>query len=137
MKKFVTLCLLSVAVISWITPTAQALAPFKKAFQQKYVDDGDDALKAAFKKASCNTCHVKGKKKDERNTYGDELAKLIEGDAQSRIKAAGKNGAEARKAETQKILAELDKALDEVAKKDAVDGTYGERIKAGKLPVDP
>ena len=137
MKKFVTLCLLSVAVITWIAPTAQALAPFKKAFQKKYVDEAGDDFKGAFKKASCNTCHVKGKKKDERNAYGDELAKLIDGDAQALNKAACKNGAEARKSETEKILAELDKAFDEVAKKDAVDGTYGERIKAGKLPVDP
>ena len=138
MKKLITLCMVCAMVTSWMAPSARALAPFKKAFQEKYVDGSDnEALKEAFKKASCNTCHLKGKKKEERNPYGEELAKLIEGDANARIKAAGKNGQDARKAETEKILAELDKAFDEVAKKEAPEGgTFGERIAAGKLPVD-
>jgi hypothetical protein len=138
MKKFVSICVLCALAVGGMAPSAKALAPFKKAFQEKYVDGSDsDDLKAAFKKASCNTCHVKGKKKDERNPYGEELAKLIEGDANQRIKDAGENGDEARKAETDKILAELDKAFDAAAKLESPAGeTYGARISAGSLPVE-
>lgn len=138
MKKLVTVCLLATALVAWLAPTAQALAPFKKAFEEKYVDkSSSEDFKGAFKKESCNTCHVKGKKKEERNAYGDELEKLIEGNANERIREARKNGKEAGDAETAKILEELNKAFDEVAKMKAKDGgTYGERIEAGKLPVD-
>ena len=119
-------------------PPAQALTQFKKAFQEKYVDGSDsDDFKDAFKKASCNTCHLKGKKKEERNPYGDELAKLIEGDANQRIKTAGEIDDAARKAETEKILEELQKAFDEVAKQESPTGeTFGDRIAAGELPID-
>ena len=118
---------------------AQALAPFKKAFQAKYISDSDnDDLKAAFKKASCNTCHIKGKKKTERNAYSMQLEKLIEGNAKERIKEAGEISSDAKKAETATVLAELDKAFDEIAKMDSGDETtYGARIASGELPVDP
>lgn len=138
MKKLVSLCIIASLVVGALSPRVQALAPFKKEFQKKYVDKIDNAdLKAAFKKASCNTCHVKGEKKDQRNDYGDELAKLIEGDANMRIKAAGKVSPDARKAEQAKVLKELEKAFDEVGKmkpKDS-DTTYEEKIKSGELPV--
>ena len=136
MKRIVTLSILCLAVLSWLVPSAHALAPFKKAFQEKYVDKSShQELKDAFKTASCNTCHVKDQKKDVRNAYGDELAKLIEGDANKRMKEAGKNGDEARKAEEMKILQELEKAFEEVAKLKSKSGqTYGELIEAGQLP---
>jgi hypothetical protein len=136
MKKLVFLCVLSALAVSGATSRAVALTQFKKAFQEKYVDVSSSAeLKEAFKKANCNTCHIKGAKtKDERNAYGQELAKLIEGDANKRIKDAGETG---RKAETEKILAELQKAFEEVANIKTESGeTYGDRIKAGKLPVE-
>ncbi len=137
MKKLATLCVLCLTVLGWMSPAAQALAPFKKAFQEKYVDKSDsEELKAAFKKVSCNTCHVKGKKKEARNEYGEELAKLIEGDANARINEAGKESPEAKKAETEKVVTELEKAFDEVAKmKNASGQVYGELIKSGQLPV--
>ena len=121
----------------WWSP-AQAIAPFKKAFQVKYIDKSDsEELKEKFKKASCNTCHVKAKKKDVRNPYGAELSKLIEGDANARIKEAGEAGKDAREAETAKILKELDKAFDEVAKKESKSKVkYGDLIQQGKLPVE-
>jgi hypothetical protein len=139
MKKFVSLFLIAVALVIGATPSAQALAPFKKAFQEKYVDGSDsEELKAAFKKESCNTCHLKGKKKEERNAYGDELEKLIEGNADERIKAARKaHGDAGVEEETAKILEELKKAFEEVAKKEDKNGEkYGDRIAAGKLPID-
>ena len=137
MKRFVLVCITCAALVAVISPNAQAIAPFKKAFQQKYVDPSEnEAFKETFKKASCNSCHVKGEKKTVRNSYGEELSKLIEGDANARIKAAGKEGGSAgRKAETEKVLKELDKAFDEVAKKKTEGGqTYGEMFKNGELP---
>ena len=132
MKRFVVLGLITMVGGTWLAPSAQALAPFKKAFQEKYVDKStSEEFKTAFQGASCNVCHVKDKKKTERNDYGNALAELIEGDANKRIKEAGnKDG------ETKKILEELDKAFDEVAKKKSPGGeTYGDLIGAGKLPV--
>jgi len=138
MKRFVLICIACSALIAFASPNAKAIAPFKKAFQQTYVDPSDnEAFKEAFKKASCNTCHVKGEKKTVRNTYGEELSKLIEGDANDRIKDAGKEGGAAgRKAETEKVLKELHKAFEEVAKKKTEGGqTYGEMFKNGELPT--
>ena len=63
---------------------------------------------AAFKKALCNVCHVQGKPKTENNVYGQELAKLIEGSANDRMKAATAKGDAAKEAETKKLLAELE-----------------------------
>ena len=138
MKRIVLFSLVCLLLSSFTLPQACALAPFKKAFQEKYVDKSEhETLKASFKKASCNTCHIKGEGKEERNDYGDELAKLIEGDANQRIKSAREVGDDARKAETEKILKELDKAFDEVAKKESKSKIkYGELLKAGKLPVE-
>ena len=74
----------------------------------------------------------KGEKKDKRNAYGQELAKLIEGNAKERIKKAGAG----KKAETERVLEELSKAFDKVEKiKAKSGGTYGDLLKEGKLPV--
>ncbi|MDG2385260.1 MAG: hypothetical protein P8N76_26560 [Pirellulaceae bacterium] len=137
MKRFLLVCIACAATVTLISPNANAIAPFKKAFQKKYVTPSDnESFKDSFKKASCNTCHVKGEKKTVRNSYGDELAKLIDGDANARIKAAGKEGGSAaRKSETEKVLQELDKAFDEVAKKKSKSGeAYGDHLKKGELP---
>jgi hypothetical protein len=134
MKKLVTLCLLGVLSTAWFAPSAPAMTQFRTAFKKKYVDNGPSGLKEAYNKASCLLCHAKGTDKTQRNAYGEELSKLIEGDAQQRMKDAGPK----RKEELEKILAELDKAFTEVAKMKSPTGdTYGERIGAGQLPVDP
>ncbi|MCR9119481.1 MAG: hypothetical protein NXI22_21320, partial [bacterium] len=78
-----------------------------------------------------NTCHVKGAKKNVRNAYGEELAKLIEGNAAQRIKAPGAN----KNAIKAAINKEADKAMKKVETMDAPGGgTYGDLFKAGKLP---
>jgi hypothetical protein len=133
MKKLVTLCMLCALSIAWIAPSAHALTQFRVAFKKKYVDNGASELQAAFKKASCNTCHLKGVNKDDRNPYGEELAKLVEGSANQRMKDAGSK----KKEVLDKILEELDKAFSEVANKKSPTGeTYGERIGAGQLPFE-
>ena len=138
MKKLILVGAACLFSLSLALPDAQALAPFKKAFQEKYVDKSEnEQLKESFKKASCNTCHIKGEAKEKRNAYADELSKLIEGDANQRIKEARKAGDDAGKAETEKVLKELDKAFDEVAKKESKNKIkYGELLKQGQLPID-
>ena len=67
----------------------------------------------------------------------EELAKVVEGNANQRIKDARKEGGSAAsKKETEKILKELEKAFEEAAKKKAKNGqTYGDIIKSGQLPA--
>ena len=99
-------------VLSCATNTCSALSPFKKAFDEKCIkSSGNDALKAAFKSASCNTCHVKGKKKDWLNGYGVQLAKIISGNAKDRLAMAKAVSSDAQKSENEKLLQELKKAF--------------------------
>jgi cytochrome c553 len=90
--------------------SAEARPGYLKAFMAKY-----DGLAAAAKKAKCGVCHpVKSKKM--RNDYGAALGKLT-----------GKN---------QKDAAKIAEALGKNEKgKSATEGkTFGDLIKAGKLP---
>jgi hypothetical protein len=125
-----------IAAVSFAGSTTFAIAPFKKAFDTKYVKkSGDKDFQAAFKKAGCYTCHVKGKKKNVLNAYGLELAKLIEGSAKDRIDAARKKGSDGKKAEGAKLLKELEAALKKVEATKAPSGkTYGELFKSHGLP---
>ncbi len=138
MRYCVLLSLACFLSVSFAAPSVFGLAPFKKAFQEKYIDKSDnEELQAKFKKAGCNTCHIKGESKKKRNSYGEELAKLIDGDANARIKEAGQAGKEARKAETEIILKELDKAFETVANKESKSKVkYGDFLKQGKLPTE-
>jgi len=96
----------------FVAPSANAIAPFKKAFEKQYVSSSDnDEFKAAFKKGSCNVCHVKGQKKDWLNPYGLALAKTIPGSAKERLAQAKSAGSEARKAENKALLEDLKKAF--------------------------
>src|SRR5690606_38228511 len=88
--------------IALVSPV-QALPQFRKAFQDKYVDPSPNAeLKAAFRKGGCWVCHIKGEEKTVHNRYGKGLEKLIEGNAQERVKAASASGLAARNAELEK-----------------------------------
>ena len=133
------LLLLGVVVtLSYWASQAHALPPFKKAFQEKYIDNStSDDLKAAFKKESCNTCHVKGKEKTVRNDYGKALAKFTGGSVLKDSKAAKASGGDAAAKEVMdKALKALDEGFDKVADEKSPSGkTYGELIKDGKLPA--
>ncbi|MDP7019951.1 MAG: hypothetical protein QGG36_29405, partial [Pirellulaceae bacterium] len=106
-------------------------------FDEKYVkNSGNDDFKAAYKKASCNVCHVKGKKKDWVNAYGLELAELIPGNAKQRLADAKKKGTEERAAENEKLVKELLAAFGKVAEKKSPGGkTYAEMFKSHELPT--
>ncbi|MCE9546546.1 MAG: hypothetical protein K8T25_13650 [Planctomycetia bacterium] len=136
MKKLCVMLVGSAVILGLTGGAAEALPPFKKAFEEKYVKPANnEAFSEAFKAEGCNVCHVKGKKKDIRNAYGEALAKLIEGDAKHRLDEAGKESDDAKAAEMKKILGELDAAFTKVEAEKAPDGeTFGAKIKAGKLP---
>ena len=137
MKKFgITLIAAAVLAVSFASP-ASALPEFKKAFQEKYTDQEDnEEFFTLVKKAGCNVCHVKGESKDARNPYGDELAKLIEGDAGKRKKEVKEAPKEKKDEVKAAILAELEAAWDTAADKENAEGVkFGDLIKDHKLPV--
>ncbi len=119
------------AMVSLKTDSAQAYPQFAKGFQKKYIGDestgAQKSLAVAFKAAQkCNTCHDPNKRTPEgkkskkfRNAYGNALHKFL-------TKKDKKDAA--------KILASLEKV--EGLKANGASQTFGELIKAGKLPVE-
>jgi cytochrome c553 len=136
MARGLTCGLLAMGMMVAVGSTVFGITEFKKAFKEKYADpSSSEDFKAAVRKAGCFVCHEKGEEKDVRNAYGAELAKLIEGDVEQRLKNATDQGT--RKDEIEKLLKELDAAFPQVEViKDAAGETYGDRIKAGKLPLE-
>jgi hypothetical protein len=136
--------LIGVIVLAAIAVSSQnafALSKFKTAFYDKYAAKHESKdFQSVVKKASCKACHVGGKKKrDMLNAYATQLEKLIEGDANDRIKNAKKEGGkEAENKELAKVLAELDKAFATVGDMKSPSGPkFAELLKEGQLPVDP
>lgn len=132
------LTMLSLAMLFSSLDSANALAPFKKAFDEKYVKPSENAeFQAAFKKGSCNVCHVKGKKKDWLNAYGLALAENIPGAAKERLDKAKAEGSEASKAENELLLKELKVAFkkSEAVKSPSGD-LFGAMFKEHKLPTE-
>ena len=111
-----------------------AFPPFKKSFQEKYVTEGPANLKTAFKEVKCNVCH-QGKKKKPRNPYGIELSKHLDHDVIKEWRST--KDKDLKKELKQKILDGLAKAYEKVEEVESPsgEGTYGERIKKGLLPV--
>jgi cytochrome c2 len=84
----------------------------------------DKEFAAAVEKANCSICHVGKKSKKNRNEYGKALAELLN----------RKTDAENK----EKIQAALKKVEEKHANpKDDKSPTFGELIRAGKLPVPP
>jgi hypothetical protein len=129
MKKIsITLCFAVVAALFAVRPdAANALPEFKKEFDKKYAEGPTpekQSLAEAIKGAKCDVCHdpTKGPdglaSKKNHNPYGKALQKYI--------KKADK-----------KDIAKILKALEAAEAEKGPDGNpYGERIKAGKLPVE-
>jgi hypothetical protein len=139
MKKVVTFSMVGLFLASSLfVSSAKALPDFKKAFEAKYVtNSSDEGFKDAFKATGCNVCHVKGNNdKKVRNPYGAALAKITGGHANADLKAAKESGGdEARAAKMKDLLKKLDQAFDKVeAQKSASGQSYGDLLKAGKLP---
>ena len=118
-----TVMAVAVAMVAGMTSRpALAIKQFQDEFKAVYVkpdssDPAEKALAAAVETAKCNLCH-KGKEKKDRNAYGEALAELLD------------------KKEDAKNVDKIRKALETVAGKASPNGgpTFGELIKAGKLP---
>ena len=107
-----------------------------------FVDDGPKSLQDGFANkviGSCKVCHVNGQSKSVRNPFGQALDKQIAGNAGQRLKMAAKDGDDAKTSMQAKLDKELLAALGVVLKQQSPSGggTYGQRIKAGKLPFVP
>jgi cytochrome c553 len=113
-----------------------ATSPFKKVFDEQYVkESGNEEFQAVFRTTGCYVCHVKEKKKEVVNNYGNELAKLIPGNLQERLDEARKGGKDAKAAEEEKALKELAEAMKKVETMKSPSGvTYGELFKSHQLP---
>ena len=123
MKKIIALLLIGAIAIIAHPKTSEAFPQFKTGFAKKYTKKGT-AYGDAVKKAGCKVCHF-GKKKADRNDYGAAIAKIVD----------GKKWKAAYKADKAKAMKEFEAVLDKVAKMKGAQGkTYGELIKAEKLP---
>ena len=121
MSKLLTLSGVLVLAIAFVAATeANARPQYQKAFLAKYTKV------TAAKKAKCNVCHRKkkaGEKGKPRNDYGAALGKSI---PKKNCKVVAKILEALTKTETVKVSKD---------KKEKV--TYGDRLKAGKLPAAP
>jgi len=118
--------------------TARALPPYNKEWMAKYVSGNPnkkfvDAVAAVGKTstaASCNVCH-KGTTKKDRNEYGIAVGQYLD---KATYTGMIKNGVPDA-AKSKWIREGLGKAAGDLSS----DGqqTYGELIKAGKLPGEP
>ena len=121
MSKLLTLSGVLVLAIAFVAATeANARPQYQKAFQAKYTKV------TAAKKAKCNVCHRKkkaGEKGKPRNDYGVALQKSI---PKKNCKVVAKIVEALTKTEKVKVSKD---------KKEKV--TYGDRLKAGKLPAAP
>ncbi|EAQ79472.1 hypothetical protein [Blastopirellula marina] len=130
MKK-VLFCLILGAVAAIVTADeAFAIKPFMDVFVEQYnvkepKTDAEKSLAAAVAEVKCNLCH-EGKSKKDRNAYGVALDKLLD---KAEIVALLKEDKDKGK---EVILAAIVKVEGE---KSPSGETYGELIKAGKLPV--
>jgi hypothetical protein len=129
-------CLLAVLMGTW-TAATWADKKFEIEFKKLYYKpDSKDPKDKAFVQAvdkvtteiegedgviknSCNVCHVKGKAKKMRNEYGQKLSELLD--------------VKEDKGNVEKIVASIKKVNDMKSSKGP---TYGELIKAGKLPAE-
>jgi hypothetical protein len=115
--------LLIVAILFAVcAPSAEAIPPFFKQFQEKYIEVEGSELPELSKKESCFACH-QGKKKKNRNAYGEALSEYLD---------------KKDKKEIEKIVAALETVAAQSSNPD-VDGapTFGELIEAGELPGGP
>jgi hypothetical protein len=136
-RRVLALLCFGILACSLVGQDVSALTQFKKTFDSVYVrDSDDDEFKQLYRKNACNVCHVKGKKRDVVNAYGMELADLIPGNAKQRLAEARDVSSEAKEAEEERILKELEAALKKVENVKLPTGeTYGDILRSHRLPL--
>ncbi|GAB4141930.1 MAG: hypothetical protein Kow0040_30810 [Thermogutta sp.] len=113
-------------VACWGMNAAWAVIQFRNEFVARYVkkdskEPKDQAFAQLVEEAKCNICH-EGTDRKKRNAYGDALDRLLDRTKDARDKA-----------KIQAALAEVES--EKVDPKDPKSPTFGDRIKAGELPV--
>lgn len=114
MRKIFGVAVICLFVVSIFQSGADGRPQYRAEFEGKYKGD------LGTTKVTCGACHPdEGKDKKKRNNYGAAFEKIV--------------------AKNEKDKDAINKALDEVAKKDShVKGkTFGDLIKEGKLPAEP
>ncbi len=128
MKKVLLNFCLAAFFISLLAAPALGIAPFNLQWRRKYLDKNtnEEFVKVA-KAANCNVCHnPSDKAKKETNDYGKAVAKFLQKAEYEKFKG--------KLEESKKYIFE---GLDKAEAEKAADGTtYGEKIKAGKLPAE-
>jgi hypothetical protein len=127
MRKLVVSAVVTAFVLGAMSPSAFAIIPFSKEFAKLYVEPAKDSPFAKeVEKVKCNVCHEGTTSKKMRNEYGMAVGKLLK-------KADfGPDKLKDDPEGTSKAIAE---ALKKVEGEKSKDGkTFGEKIKAGKLP---
>lgn len=118
--------LVCVFVIGLLAQSASARPDYKKVLD---AESKDKKIAPVVEELKCNFCHVKGKEKEVRNTYGEALVKagLTE-----------ENFAEL-KADKEKLAACVKAVMKKAAEEKSASGEpFGKLIEAGKAPgTDP
>ena len=119
--------LFSIAIVLGLSASAFALPPFSAGFKTKYVDGNDNKdFVAAVDTAKCNVCHdAASKSKKDKNEYGKAVGTIL-------TKAKYEEMKEDKDAVMKWVAEGLGKAE---ALKSSGGKTFGELIKAGKLPA--
>jgi hypothetical protein len=108
-------------LVGILSPPSSAIIQFHQEFVATYVEESEDEeFVRAAKEARCYICHV-GKKRTNRNVYGEQLSELLD------------------KKKDKSDKKKIHEALEKVARlhsdpKDEKSPTFGELIKEGKLP---
>ena len=123
-------------LIAWSLGATSVLAlpPINVQWQEKYSTLKDAVVKTYGEEstAKCNVCHIQGKGKKEKNAYGMAVGKFVTKAEITKIKEDAGDNADAAAEATKKYILE---GLAKVEAEKAADGkTYGDAIKAGKLP---
>ena len=127
--RFLCLVVVAFAMMAATSGKASAHSAFKKALQTKY----------DYKSVSCNSCHVKGKPKSERNEFGKVFHKPLDEmkfDGKGRTeKYEEVKGDKALKDAFEVEMAEAFlKALEAVSKEKSSGGkTWGELLKNAEI----
>ena len=114
--------------------SASALPPINVQWHEKYSALKDSVVKTYGEEstAKCNVCHIAGKGKKEKNAYGIAVGKFVTKAQITKIKEDAGDNADAAAEATKKYILE---GLAKVEAEKAADGkSYGDAIKAGKLP---
>lgn len=126
MRKLVVTTLVLTLAMAWMGTSAQAIPPFNAQFLKLYVEPAKDSPFAKeVEKVKCNACH-EGTNKKMKNEYGVAVGKLLK---------KADFGPDKLKADPDGTAKTIAEALKKVEAEKAKDGTtFGDKIKAGKLP---